>query len=102
MIGLFDVRDEIDVFHHCHNKHFLVRIPPRIRVHENIKEPARFDRQNNLLERDTPRLLQLLILLLAPAICSHVAMITQRVPFVITSGCLSFRASVPGITKPHK
>ena len=92
-VGLFDVRDEIDILHHCHSKHLLVRIPSRIWVYENIKEPTRFDCQNNLFERDTPRLLQLLILLLAPAICSHVAMITQHVPFVITSSSLPFLAS---------
>ncbi len=50
MFGLLNVRNEIHVLHHCYDQHLLVRVLPRIRVRQNIKETARFKCQNNVLE----------------------------------------------------
>ena len=50
---------------------------------QDIKKSARFDRQNDIFERDTSQPLQLLVLFLVPTIRLHAATVTQCVPFVI-------------------
>jgi len=72
-----------DILSIDHDQHHLTRIPPLVRMDQNILEPAFLHRENDLLERDAAAGLQALVLIRVPPERLHAGSLPGRVPFVI-------------------